>query len=54
MNSPGLRSIEASLYPAEVPWLYFVAVGDGSHRFSRTLVEHNRAISDVRRPRSSR
>ena len=54
VNSPGLRSIEASLYPAEVPWLYFVAVGDGSHRFSRTLVEHNRAISDVRRPRSSR
>ena len=54
VNSPGLRSIEASLYPAEVPWLYFVAVGDGSHRFSRTLVEHNRAINDVRRPRSSR
>lgn len=54
VNSPGLASITAALYPAEVPWLYFVAVGDGSHRFSRTLVEHNRAIGDVRRPRSAR
>ncbi|HEX5632221.1 MAG TPA: endolytic transglycosylase MltG, partial [Gemmatimonadales bacterium] len=25
VNSPGLRSIEATLYPAEVPYLFFVA-----------------------------
>jgi UPF0755 protein len=48
VNSPGLKSIEAALYPADVPWLYFVAGPDGHHVFSRTLVEHNRAIGEVR------
>jgi UPF0755 protein len=48
VNSPGIRSIEAALYPADVPWLYFVAAPDGHHLFSRTLVEHNRAIGEVR------
>lgn len=49
VNSPGIKSIEASLYPAEVPYLYFVASGGGYHRFSRTLAEHNRAIAEIRR-----
>ncbi len=48
VNSPGIRSVEAALYPADVPWLYFVAAPDGHHVFSRTLVEHNRAIGEVR------
>ncbi len=49
VNSPGLESLEATLYPASVPWLYFVAKPDGHHQFSRTLAEHNRAISSIRR-----
>lgn len=49
VNSPGIKSIEAALYPATVPYLYFVAGEDGHHVFSRTLVEHNRAIEGVRR-----
>ncbi len=49
VNSPGIKSIEASLYPATVPYLYFVAGPDGHHVFSRTLAEHNRAIARVRR-----
>lgn len=49
VNAPGIRSIEAALYPATVPWLYFVAGADGHHRFSRTLADHNRAIDSVRR-----
>jgi peptidoglycan lytic transglycosylase G len=49
VNSPGIKSIEAALYPASVPWLYFVAGPDGHHVFTRTLVEHNRAIEEVRR-----
>lgn len=49
VNSPGLESLEATLYPATVPWLYFVAKPDGHHRFSRTLAEHNRAIAEIRR-----
>lgn len=43
INNPGLASIKASLYPKKVNHLYFVANGDGSHTFSRTLKEHLRA-----------
>jgi UPF0755 protein len=49
VNSPGIKSIEAALYPAMVPWLYFVAAPDGHHVFTRTLAEHNRAVEEVRR-----
>jgi len=48
VNSPSRRSIEASLYPATVPYLYFVADGEGRHVFSRTYGEHLRAIARVR------
>ena len=48
VNSPGLRSLEASLYPAKVPYLYFVAGPDGRHVFSRTYDEHLRSIARVR------
>ena len=30
--------------PASVPYLYFVAKNDGSHQFSRTLEQHQRAV----------
>ncbi len=49
VNSPGISSVEAALYPAAVPWLYFVAGTDGHHVFSRTLTEHNRAIDSIHR-----
>ena len=42
--NPGEAALKAALYPADVPYLYFVARGDGTHVFSRTLVEHNRAV----------
>lgn len=48
VNSPGRASIEAALYPADVPWLFFVASGDGGHVFTRTYREHLRAIRKVR------
>lgn len=41
---PGRAAIHAALQPAEGDALYFVARGDGSHVFSRTLDEHNRAV----------
>jgi UPF0755 protein len=43
VNNPGIASIRAALYPAQVDYIYFVARGDGSHTFSRTLQEHLRA-----------
>jgi UPF0755 protein len=45
---PGMASIEAALHPPPTDLLYFVAKGrgsDGSSAFSRTLEEHNRAVS---------
>ena len=49
VNSPSRRSIEATLYPASVKYLYFVAGQDGRHVFSRTYNEHLRAIRKIRR-----
>lgn len=48
VNSPSRRSLEASLYPADVRYLYFVAGPDGRHVFSRTYSEHLRAIRRIR------
>jgi UPF0755 protein len=39
-----LASIEAALHPASTKALYFVGKGDGSHAFSNSLEEHNRAV----------
>ncbi len=41
---PGLAAIEAALHPAQTKALYFVGKGDGSHAFSSSLDEHNRAV----------
>lgn len=41
---PGIAAIEAALHPAQSKALYFVGKGDGSHAFSATLNEHNRAV----------
>jgi len=49
--SPGEASIRAAMEPAEMTQLYYVATPDGSHLFSNTFAEHQRAI---RRARSGR
>lgn len=41
---PGRAAIHGVLHPREGKDLYFVAKGDGSHYFSSTLAEHNRAV----------
>jgi len=41
---PGLAAIRAVLHPAKTDAFYFVARGNGRHKFSRTLKEHNRAV----------
>lgn len=40
--NPGLASIQAVIYPAQTPYLYFRAACDGSgrHNFSQTFEEH--------------
>ncbi len=47
--SPGQKSIEAALYPADVDYLFFVARPDGSHVFSMTLREHENARIQIQR-----
>lgn len=46
--SPGAASIEASLFPANVPYRFFVAHPDGHHEFRTTYREHLDAITMVR------
>lgn len=47
--SPGRRSIEAALYPADVPYLFFVADTSGRHTFTRNYAEHLKAVAQARR-----
>jgi len=47
---PGLASISAVLHPAKTDALYFVSRGDGTSEFSKTLVDHNRAVARYQLP----
>ena len=47
--SPGRPSIEAALYPANVPYVYFVAFPDGHHEFRADLAAHEKAKVLARR-----
>ncbi|RTE64306.1 endolytic transglycosylase MltG [Amphritea opalescens] len=49
----GRDAIHAALHPTEGKWLYFVAKGDGSHQFSASLKEHNRAVREYQLRRRS-
>lgn len=50
---PGLASLRAAMQPARTQALYFVARGDGSSAFSDNLADHNRAVNQYQRQRSS-
>jgi UPF0755 protein len=47
--SPGRASIEAALYPANVPYEYFVAFPDGHHEFRADLAGHEKAKLQARK-----
>lgn len=47
--NPGKSSLEAALHPAVTDYLYFVSDGDGHHRFSHSLDEHNRNVNAYRK-----
>jgi len=49
--SPGKRSLQAALNPAETDYLYFVVdakKNDGSHAFSATSAQHDKAVQALR------
>ena len=54
ISNPGLASLHSVLYPAEKKYLYFVARGDGSSEFSKTLSEHNKAVWKYQKIRKNR
>jgi UPF0755 protein len=51
--APGREALLAVLHPAPVDDLYFVSRNDGTHQFSVTLAEHERAVDRYQRHRSS-
>lgn len=50
----GKAAIRAVLHPAETKALYFVSRGDGTHKFSATLEEHEAAVDKYQRKRKSK
>jgi len=47
--NPGQAALEAALYPSDEKYIYFVSKNDGSHVFSRTFSEHQRAVRKYQR-----
>jgi UPF0755 protein len=50
--SPGKDSLIAALYPDSENFFYFVSKNDGTHHFSKTLSEHNKAVDRYQRKRT--
>jgi len=48
IGNPGRSSLEAALHPAQTDYFYFVSDGNGHHRFSRSLEEHNQNVAKLR------
>jgi UPF0755 protein len=46
--NPGKGALEAAMHPDSTRFLYFVADGNGHHRFARSLEEHNRNVASYR------
>jgi len=46
--NPGKGALEAAMHPDSSNFLYFVADGNGHHRFARTLEEHNKNVTAYR------
>jgi UPF0755 protein len=45
ISNPGLESLKAVVHPAQADYLYFVSKNDGTHQFSKSLGEHNKAVA---------
>ena len=52
--NPGLASIQAVLDPVDVPYLYYVAQGDGSHLFATTFEEHQKNVAQAKKIRRAK
>jgi len=52
--NPGRQSLEAALFPAESPYLFFVSRNNGTHQFSTNLADHNQAVRRHQAPHGPR
>ena len=52
--NPGESCILAALYPDNIPYFFFVAIGDGRHHFSKSLQEHQKMIRKIKRENRER
>lgn len=49
ISSPGRSALNATLFPEQSQYLYFVGNGKGRHVFSETLFDHNNAVNEFQR-----
>ena len=49
ISNPGKEALKAVFHPTKSKFFYFVSKNDGSHKFSKTLREHNRAVYKYQR-----
>lgn len=54
ISNPGKAALTAVLYPTESEFFYFVSKNDGSHKFSKSLREHNRAVNKYQRSKKKK
>lgn len=54
IGNPGERAIRAVLHPSKESYLYFVSKNDGAHYFSKSLIEHNKAVMKYQKSRKYR
>lgn len=48
INNPGIKSIMAALNPDSHKYLFFVATGEGGHKFSENYADHLKAVQEYR------
>lgn len=54
ISNPGKEALDAVLHPTKTSSLYFVSKNNGSHHFSTSLTEHNRAVQKYQRKISNK
>lgn len=47
--NPGQESLAAALYPEETGYYFYVAKPDGTHIFTKTISQHNKAIAEAKK-----
>lgn len=51
--NPGSESLIAAVQPADTEYIFFVAKGDGTHKFTKNYREHKKAVNEFQRKRKN-